>query len=226
MQKPGEKWSLQACYSTFKELIEFPIFDEYEIARLQGHPAIEVPFEIELPDYFLDKEKTIPITYVGFIDAILYHRPTQTYKCLDLKNTARWSDNYEAFHYFSSQLVPYGLVLQTVLNEEIDTYEVIYLQNVVDVHEPLVHSFPIQVTIEDRLPSFLVSLQAAINNLQFFYEMETFPRHGSHCVSYSKLCPFYAYCEDDNKSILETFASRGEEHFAKYRDRALKVVLK
>ena len=223
--KAYDSWSIEAVYETLTELLDYPLLSQYTVAKIDGKPAIEIPFEIRLKDIYLDREQTIPIYYVGFIDVILYDDNSNEYIAVDLKNTARWSNNYEAFYRFSSQMLPYGLVLQTILGSDHTLFRVLYLQTYVNLKEPRIDEFPFTIDSDQRLPDLVMNLAATITQLQMFYRFKRWPRRGSSCFSFNKVCPYYDYCEEPNDLIEAAFSKRTEDHFKKYEERALKITL-
>lgn len=211
--------SLEACYWTLEALMDYEGLASYRLARIQvgdepePRPAVEVPFRITLTDIYLDAARTIPISYIGYMDAIMYDAFTNSYIVVDLKTTTVQINggDYSPLYKFADQCLPYAMVLAAIQGHPITELDLRYLVSFIDHHEPRILSYPFpktQIDIEEWGRSLLIDIM----NLRMFYDMGWFPRRGNQCYSWSRVCPYFDYCDVRDENFLrQAFDTYHEE---------------
>lgn len=199
--------SIEACYITLMNMISVDKMKNYQLATVKGldgleHPAIEVPFEIEVQNFKLGGE--VPITYRGWIDAILYDPFRDMYMVVDVKTHRQHADDLSAKYQFDEQCLPYGLVLENILGHKVDTFEVYYFSCFIDLLKPRANFYDFQKTyaeVYDWAQGFYYHLR----QVDQFYRTGWFPRSttGDTCFAYGKPCRFLSECAYRDHSILK-----------------------
>lgn len=211
-QNHAYNWDLTACYSALHSLITHPYLEGYELAEVNGAPAIEIPFEIRFPGVFLDAEKTIPISYIGYIDNIFNRRRDMAFVVLDIKNTTRKFKDLEVVYKFDPQMLPYALVLEAILQDRISELNCDYLVTFVDVEEPYTRHLEFTKSLED-IQSWAQEMALFIRELQIFYASKhPFPRRSSACVSFNRACSFFSICDASADYIASAHPPQEDTH--------------
>ena len=199
----------KACIIVQK-LAEFDM-QGWQLAVLNGKPCTETSFAIKLSDEVLYEDGSIrypAIYFVGFLDAILQHSRSFDLLPLELKTTTLTANIRENFMN-SSQGNGYGLVLDKIaamigrpvgLNYDIQYMVAQAHRAVADQYNPTIHfgnKFRFTKTISDRL-EWLIDLKLTQGRILNYLDMDMFPRNGSSCLNYNKLCPFSGVCNLTN----------------------------
>lgn len=196
--------SMEACYSTLQAMIHSKFNNQYELVQIlvDGKPqfAIEVPFAIEITGAPFEK----PIWYVGFIDAILYDRYSDTYIVVDIKTTRQYLSDYSARYEFDEQCVPYGIVLENLLGKKIEQFDVAYLSAYIDLLEPVVNMYTYTKT-RDHLVDWHRGLCEDVSSIIKHVQRGWFPRatNGEACISFNRKCQHTDYCSYRNIEALK-----------------------
>lgn len=206
---PTDYSSLEAGYYTLMGMIHASDLMEYEVAKikcLDGNvrPAIEVPFEIILDGYSLDNDKSHTVSYVGYIDAILYNKREQNYVVVDIKTTQWALDDYTPLYQYAQQCVPYGFVLEYMKGEKIDQFEVKYLSCRIDLLNPKITLYPFMKSKED-IEDWFRGLIIDLNLVKMYKQMAWWPRtgNGSGCITFKQKCNFFDICFTRDREIIK-----------------------
>lgn len=204
--------SLEACYATTMELMNSKIIGHYELINIKcldgvERPAIEVPFEIFLPGVYLDVEtKQIPISYIGFLDTIIWDVMESSVRVVDVKSHRRRIKDLSALFQYDEQCLPYGLIIEWLTSQSIENFKVTYLAAYVDVLNPDVTPYTYPKSKRDIL-DWAKGLMVDIKNLQEFYRLGWFPRSGASnetCLAWNKPCPFFKdVCGSRNEKAIQ-----------------------
>jgi len=208
---PSNPKSVEACYPTLNAMIDSGAFLEYEIAEIkcldgEVRKAIEVPFQIDLTGFDLginsnNLSHTIPIIYVGFIDAILYDKVLSEYLVIDIKTTRWHLDDMTPVYHFDEQCIPYAIVLERILGRSLDNLTVKYISVYIDIEKPKVTPYEFKKTridIEDWARGLLIDLQM----IKMYYQMGWFKRSPSSCVTFNKVCPHFGLCNQRDHTAI------------------------
>lgn len=205
--------SIEACYASLMALMYSTAIDEYEIAHINipgkgDTPCVEVPFEINIlqngEPFYLDKAgKRIPISYIGYMDLILWNRADRRHVVFDVKSTRQHID-FAARYAFDEQALPYSLVLQHTLGQQIDVLDVHYLIAYVDLEKPTVQDLPYDKNMND-VQDWARKLLMRLEQLRYMYEFSWFPRSAGACSSYGTVCNYFDICAHRDQNIVARF---------------------
>jgi len=194
-------WSLESTYAALLSIISFlDSKPELELATIQGKPAIEVPFLINIDHGLAD---FLRVVYRGYIDFVFFDRIHNNYFVIDLKNSARKIKDFTPVFQYDNQCVPYGLVLQRALDKQINSLQVNYLIQPVSLtpKQPQWLEFEkTKLDIEEWAQDLLMDL----NNIKIYYQTQWFPRRSNGCFAYNRQCKFYNLCGARNIHTIKT----------------------
>lgn len=201
---PNDARSLEACYGTALALFADPLFDRLELSQIEvpGRgivEAVEVPFEIHLDM----RIGMLPLSFIGYIDFICWDSHLQRHVILDLKTTRRNVNHMRAKFKFDEQMLPYSLVLETVLGATFQHVDVTYLLTYIDLLSPHIEPLTYTKTAVD-LREWAQSLYVLITELQLYYRHRWFPRRSDACATFS-VCQFSSYCESRDSAWLGNY---------------------
>jgi len=203
----NDQRSIEAAYLTLEEMMAHPIDSRYKIATINHNgvmkPAIEVPFRIMIRDVSLLRDQQIAICYDGFIDLILLDTVTGDYCPLDIKTTRTWRTDYSAKYMYDDQCLPYGYILQRVLNRNTTAFNVLYLVAFIDALKPRVFMYDFPIT-EQRVQEWAFTFAFELNMLRQYAEMGFFPRRGASCDGYG-VCQYFDVCGYTNPDDIRKF---------------------
>lgn len=183
----SEKYITQSATLNILSLIqpELDLFSmEWEVAMFNGKPAAELSFRLLIGEDF---------TYVGFVDLVVRNRSTGVYGVVEVKTTTNRAKDIDPLFKNSEQAVMYSSVLDQIVGEELSNYEVIYFV-IQDVNGKITfHIKHYKKTLLDRLQAFL-GIGLDVKHLEACQELGVFPRRGSKCQAYNKVCQFFGTC--------------------------------
>ena len=213
----SDERSLAACYTTLKSMMNWEMMDRYELAYLKKPdgtlvPATEVPFILRISEFpFFPDGGTICVDYIGFMDFILYDKLDDQHVVTDLKTTTRTVDHVVEFR-FSEQCLPYGLVLESVLGNELSRgFEVDYWSAYINAVEPknqLLKFHKTQEDIRDWMQGYLFDLDA----IRRYYNLGWFARNGNACLSWNRPCVFWDFCETRDPKVINAMLAQDAEN--------------
>lgn len=197
--------SLEACIATLDMMIAAAVTAEFEVAHIKTRhgvlmPAIEVPFEIVFSNVILPNG--MGVSYVGWMDAILYSSFLDRYRVSDIKTHRDRKQDRTSEYKFAGQLVPYGMVLQHILQKSLTQFDVMYIDTFIDILEPRVAEYTFskgQAAIEDWLLTLLLDIQ----KLKTYIELDHFPRTRHGCRFFNSPCQFIDFCESRDRAKLQ-----------------------
>lgn len=199
--------SLEACYGTMLAMFDHPLFDRLELSKInvQGTPtpAIEVPFEIHLGV----QVGNLPLSFIGYIDFICWDRHLQKHIILDLKTTRRKFSHMQAKFRFDEQMLPYSLILETVLGMPFNLVDVTYLYTYIDLLEPLIEPLTYELT-RTHVQEWAQDLYILYTELQLYHQHRWFPRRSEACAGYG-VCQFLPHCDERDMSFLVPYFEKG-----------------
>lgn len=189
--------SLEACYTTFLEMVANPLHGRYELATVKvGNeikPAVEVPFRINIANVSLSHDRMVPIYWDGFIDAIMWDTLELRYVVVDLKTTRKNERDYTAMFGNDPQTLPYAYVVEKATGQTAASgLDVIYLVAYVDHLFPRVQQLPLHKTEHD-ISSWAFGLAMDIQAIRHMADIGFFPKDGKSCVGYGA-CQYLDVC--------------------------------
>lgn len=191
--------SAEACYSTLDALIHHPLDARYQVAEVavggEQRKAIEVPFRIELKgiDLCNDSGATLPIYFVGFIDAIMFDTASEQFSAWDLKTTRDDKPDYTLKFLRDPQCLPYGYVLEAALGQAPSTLNVSYLIARIDALAPRIVHYSFRKNAYD-IAEWAFLIRRDILAIREYIALGLFPRNGKECFKYAP-CPYDDICD-------------------------------
>lgn len=164
---------------------------EWEIAFFNGRPASELSFNLSIDSKFY---------FVGAIDLVLRHRSTRRYAVVDIKTTSIYGADLTPQYKFSDQTLGYTVVIDKVAGEEVTQYDTVYWvlqmpsRGLESLYQPVFHNYVFPKTLKDRFDWFL-KVYLDVNYIRSLEQLNVYPKRGSHCMSYNKVCPFFNECQ-------------------------------
>jgi hypothetical protein len=168
------------------------ISEEWELAYIDGKPAVELLFYIRVSESY---------DYQGHIDIILRNKITGALRVVECKTAskeqveANWANSEQALGYY---FVLRALSAATGANVAPETYY-ITLQ-VGKWHSPEdawgFKFFPFHQS-EYSEAEFSGGLFSAMHILDFYIEHNFFPKRGSGCIAYGRTCEHFGTCDFD-----------------------------
>lgn len=174
----------------FREYAEASDLSEYEVAEINGKPAVELSFKLHLPNGF---------QYRGYMDVVLTHKHSKKLMVLEIKTSgAGWL--HEAMYKNSPQGLGYALVLASQL-QTTSALEVRYL-----VYRTKAMEF--------EQFHFMKTLQASINWVNDLLAdtkaigSSTFPMRGAFCFDFFRACKYLDMCELSDSSLAIDYEAK------------------
>jgi len=201
---PLWKWSLESAYAALISTINY--LDEHtelEIAEINGKPAIEVAFLINIKHNIAG---LMPVKYRGYIDFVFYNRLDNTYFVMDLKNTTWKLDDFTPVYKYSPQCLPYSLVLARALGKNFENLHVEYLISIVDIMESRTISLEFNKSIHD-VEEWTRDLWMELMNIKTYIDTKWWPRRSGSCISFNKTCAFFELCQSRKMKTIKLMLS-------------------
>lgn len=206
---PRNDRSMEACYASLMHLIAMFDKGQRELVYIdvggEHRPAIEVPFQIDILNFDLrdDPNNPLYVSYIGYVDAYLFDKTTHRYGSLDVKSTRWWRDTDSLFLY-DEQQVPYGIVLQKLIGEPIDAFDVEYAHLYLDLRQPKVEFAPYPKTTED-IQDWAMGLYLYLSKLKVMYQRGWFERNAKSCNSFKKVCTWFDICRTRDVETIQNY---------------------
>lgn len=198
-------WEAVFAVQRFVDMQANGYLDDYELVTYQGKPAIELSFQILLPDGF---------SYRGFVDVVLRHKLTGEILVLELKTSSGTPNS--AMYKNSGQALGYSVVLD-ILFPDLSSYTVLYL-----VYATRSREF-IQMPFEKSLLQKALWLQELLidcKRVELYEEFGTYPMHGESCYDFFKECEYLSLCTLSTENLVKPLTtadvSKMEELSASY----------
>lgn len=208
-------WYAIEAVRRFQVMMEASELHDWRPLIIDDKPAAELGFRIRAGDYY----------YRGFIDLVIQNTRTGEIAVLECKTTGATYLN-PATYANSSQGLSYSLPLDQIL-PDLSSYMVYYLVYMTSMQRWEV--LPFEKHINQRA-EFIRDLICDIRMLEMYKETG-FPRRGSGCVSFNRVCGMFGSCgqpteelapvlpplKDDSAAYqftfdLEEIIARQEEH--------------
>ena len=189
-----EEKSLFHCINSLKRFAELELEElttDWQVLEIDGKPAMEVDFAIELPNGFY---------YRGFLDLIMQHKVTKTIMPIEVKTDGGYpslnQDLTESKYRNAEQGTSYCLVADYVAdalglsNDIAICYIVHYTKN--NTFKAMVFNKPPAVRVR-----FLEDLMANVDVHNYMVARnKPYPISGN-CSSYNRVCDYYGICQID-----------------------------
>jgi len=161
---------------------------DYELVYYKGKPAIELSFQIDLPDGF---------KYRGFLDGVLQHKQTGEILCLELKTTA--GTPQAATYKNSGQAIGYSVILDQMF-PDLSSYEVLYL-----VYGTRSRDFTELYFTKTLLQRalWLQDLLIDCEHIQLYESYQNYPIHGESCYDFFRDCEYLGLCTLSTANLVK-----------------------
>lgn len=179
----------EQCLGAFLSIV--PSLDnllmDWEVMFFQDKPAVELSFRLDIDEQFY---------FVGYVDLVLRNRFSGKTAIMEVKTTSLGLTDLDAVYKNSGQALGYSIVLDHIVGEKNNEYEVIYV--VAQINSKSAMSFKSHVlyypkTIHDRLDWF-ITLGMDVDRLHSMLDMNVFPRRGASCLKFMRACPHLGTC--------------------------------
>ncbi len=193
-------WLAVFAVAKFIALRSNGFLEDYELIHYKGKPAVELSFQILLPDGY---------SYRGFVDGVLKHKRTGEVMILECK-TSSGTANPATFKN-SGQALGYSVVLD-ILFPNLSSYTVLYL-----VYETRSYEYK-ELPFEKSLLQRALWLQELLIDTQMIslYESyDTYPMHGESCFDFFRECEYMGLCTLETKNLTKPLTQRLLDKIAK-----------
>jgi len=202
---------IAACYATLKCMMDKYDAEGWELATVNGKPAIEVAFCIKI--------KNTDIRFVGKIDFIILDPMTGKFKVVDVKTTT-----LDPKFAYSDQDVPYSFVLEYLQSNEASScrsrgnfnfagkfIHVDYMVAKIDVMNPtgVIESFK---RAEVDVNEWAFGLIMDIQQIDLMKKINMFRRNGDACTAWNRECEFYGVCYERDPEKLMKILPEGKQY--------------
>lgn len=215
--EPQQKQSTRSFENTasmLKEMIRRPEWDHWELIKIDGKWAVEVPFTIFHTSIGVFRIQATgelcQLATQGKIDAILRHKITGRIACWDAKTTVMDENLIRSEYTWSGQQVGYGQVLQALLGESLLEFDVYYLVCRFAANDPAhVQVVPFDKA-EENIDDYWFDKIDRLKRMRYYAETGRFPRRNGGCNSYQHECSCFTICPSrDTELIIAWFQSIG-----------------
>jgi len=205
-ERPLQPRSIEACYSTLLAMMDFQQYNKFEVAVIDGKPAIEVPFRLRIANFSLEDDRHVPVEYIGYIDVVLFDPKHERFISTDIKTTTRGLSDFTPAYKFDDQQLPYAFVIESALGQPVDQLDVQYMNCVISLDNPQITNLPFvksRADIEDWARGLALDLQM----LKLYYNNNWFPRRVSGCTAYNRTCNAFDFCHSRDSAMIEHMLS-------------------
>lgn len=166
---------------------------DYDIVYYEECPAIELGFQILLPDGFV---------YRGFVDAVLKNKETGEVVVVECKTTS--STAQSAMYKNSGQALGYSIVLDKLF-PGLSSYTVLYL-----VYESKSYEYkelPFGKSLLQRA-LWLQELLIDCDMIKLYESYGTYPMHGESCFDFFRECEYLGVCTLHTKNLTKPLTTK------------------
>jgi hypothetical protein len=217
-QQDNDYRDFNACLATFDEMLDSFALGDYELAQIKRPdglivPATEVPFEIRFEGIELPPSPKYPngcgVAFIGYIDAIMRNLMTDLYRTLDIKTHRDRTIDRTGKYKFDSQQVPYGIVVDHISGQPVESFEVLYLDTYIDIVDPRVKLYPFLKSRED-LQEWLLTRVMQFQLMEKYGQGGFWPRTSGGCMFFNRPCRYLEPCITRDSKTLENWFLMGE----------------
>ncbi len=195
-ENPRQKksfWLALFAVQKFRTLLANGFLEEYELVYYKGKPAVELAFQILLPNGY---------RYRGFVDGVLRHKVTGEVLVLENKTCSGTAQSAQFKN--SGQALGYSVVLD-ILFPKLSSYEVLYL-----VYETKSYAY-VELPFEKSLLQRALWLQELLIDTQLVDIYESYgvyPMHGESCFDFFRECEYLGLCTLDTANITKPLTTK------------------
>lgn len=186
-------WEVVFAIQRFVDMTATGYLDEYELVYYNGKPAVELSFQILLPNGF---------KYRGFVDAVLRHKKTGAIVVLECK-TASGQPN-SAQYKNSGQALGYAVILD-ILFPKLSSYTVLYLVYYTKGRD--FTELPFDKSLLQRA-MWLQELLIDSKHIELYEDFQAYPMHGEACFDFFKPCEYLGLCTLSTVRLVKPYTQR------------------
>jgi len=181
-------WLAIFAIQRFYNMREAGFLSDYELVTYEGKSAVELSFQILLPNGF---------RYRGFVDAVLQHKETKAVLVVEAKTSSGTAQ--PAMYKNSGQALGYSVVLDKLF-PKLSAYSVLYL-----VYETKSYEYkelPFGKSLLQRalwLQELLIDCQL----VELYESYHTYPMHGESCFDFFRDCEYLGICTMSTSSLTK-----------------------
>lgn len=193
-KKRKNLWGALLAVEKFAATVIDGTLEDWELLILpNGKPAIEVSFSFHCGNGF---------KHYAHMDIALRNKRTRQIAVMDCKTTGM-TEPEEAIYSNSTQALSYAIMLETVLQEDIVDYDVMYL--VYSSTDREWHNLVFTKSSLDQA-EFIKDLLLTQDMIKTYNEVGFFPKRGNACYEFFRRCEYYGECNlvsDEPLPIME-----------------------
>ena len=186
-------WEVMFSIQKLLSMRESGYLNEYELVYYENKPAVELSFQIILPNGF---------KYRGFVDAVLRHKETGAIVVLECKTSSGQPSS--AQYKNSGQALGYSIVLD-ILFPTLSSYTVLYLVYHTKTREYI--ELPFEKSLLQRA-LWLQELLIDSMHIELYEELGTYPMHGENCNDFFKPCEYLGLCTLSTENLIKPLTQR------------------
>lgn len=180
----------EACFAIqkFIKLKADGFLDEYELVYYEGKPAVELSFQVILPNGY---------RYRGYVDGVLRHKRTGEILVLECKTTGGTAN--PTTYKNSGQAIGYSVVLDKLF-PDMSSYKVFYL-----VYESRAREYK-EMYFEKSLLQRALWLQELLidcEHIDTYEKYDTYPMHGENCLDFWRDCEYLGICTMSTQNLVK-----------------------
>lgn len=181
-------WLAMFAVQKFIALRSSGYLADYELVYFEGKPAVELSFQILLPNGF---------KYRGFVDAVLRHKVTGEIVVLECKTSSGTAN--PAMYKNSGQALGYAVILDKIAPSH-SSYTVLYL-----VYETKSYEYkelPFEKTLLQRA-LWLQELLIDTEVISLYDSYDVYPTDGQSCYNFFRECEYLGLCNLSTEKLTK-----------------------
>lgn len=186
-------WEVMFSIQKFISMRANGYLDEYELVYYEGKPAVELSFQILLPNGFV---------FRSFVDAVLRHKVTGAIVVLECKTSS--GQPTSAQYKNSGQALGYSVVLDIIF-PELSSYTVLYLVYYTKSREYIELPFDKSLLLRAL---WLQELLIDTKHIELYEDFGTYPMHGEACNDFFKPCEYLGLCTISTENLVKPLTKK------------------
>lgn len=186
-------WLAVAAVMQLYSMKEAGFLDDYELVYYEGKPAIELGFQINLPNGF---------RYRGSVDVVLRHKTTGAIMVLEVKTSS--STAQPAMYKNSGQALGYSVVLD-ILFPKLSSYTVLYL--VYETKEYQFKELPFEKSLLQKA-LWLQELLIDCERIEHYESYDIYPMYGESCFDFYRPCEYFSLCTLSTRNLTKPLSTK------------------
>lgn len=193
-------WEAVQAVQRFITMREQGFLDGWQLVYIEGKPACELSFLINLPNGF---------KYRGFVDAVLQHSVSGEIMVLECKTTGMATIN-AATYKNSAQAIGYSVVLDHLF-PDLSSYEVLYL-----IYKTKARDYETLPFTKSYLQRALWIRELLLDTdvIALYEQADIYPMHGESCYNFFRECEYIYTCTLSTDKLTDRITPEQEAKIA------------